>query len=723
VPAIPSRRSSATAKPLLLASLVVCALLAVGVGLAALQARRIAGELDSRLATAEIELAAQRVAATMSRLVDITDTLKRAIVAAHGSGVTDRRAIVAMLKADVEVSPMILGTWLMVEPDAWDGEDARHAGEAETGSLEDGRFAPYLVRNRDGTVALEPSSASDYDEPHFRQPFDTGRLSVIEPYTDQVDGTAVLMTSIVLPLDLDGRRIGVVGIDVALDSLHTELAALRPLGAGRVALLSGAGNWLAHPDSARLTGAYDEPGAAAVRQALAAGEPARLELSGVAGEPLVREVRPVDIAEAARWAVIADIPLAAVQAPAAKLTWQLALGGIVVALTVLAALQGGIAVAVRRPLRQLAATVERLVAGEPGVEVAGRERQDELGQLACGLETLVGSLHETAVIAARIAKGDLSVEPRPRSERDVLGQAMVGMVKNLRATAGVADRIARGDLNVEVRVGSAGDQLGTALAAMLGQLREIVGEVTTIAEAVEAGSHVSAKAADQASVATEEMAVNIRHTADNAGQTQKIANLAAENAERSGEAVAGSVEAMRTIAEKTRIVQEIARQTDLLALNAAIEAARAGQHGKGFAVVASEVRKLAERSQLAASEIETLSASTLRAAEEAGRMLAALVPEIQKTAELVVEISTACHEQNTGAAQINQAVQELNQVTQENAAQALQLRAQTAYFRLGGAAAAIGPARTYPIVMPHKPAKPAPPEKMPMTVFASPCPG
>jgi methyl-accepting chemotaxis protein len=298
----------------------------------------------------------------------------------------------------------------------------------------------------------------------------------------------------------------------------------------------------------------------------------------------------------------------------------------------------------------------------------------------------------------------------------------------LQKAVGVARSLAEGDLTVQVEADSADEagQLLLGMKVMADKLKDIVADVKSAADNVAVGAKQmsasseemsqgateQAASAEEVSSSMEEMVSNIRQSADNAQQTERIALKSAEDAKEGGKAVVQTVTAMRDIAGKISIIEEIARQTNLLALNAAIEAARAGEHGKGFAVVASEVRKLAERSQTAAAEISKLSTSSVQVAETAGDMLARMVPDIQRTAELVQEISAASSEQNTGAEQINKAIMQLDQVIQQNASgteeiastseelasQAEQLQDTVAFFKVGSA----GTRKSEPVALKKK---------------------
>ncbi len=306
----------------------------------------------------------------------------------------------------------------------------------------------------------------------------------------------------------------------------------------------------------------------------------------------------------------------------------------------------------------------------------------------------------------------------------------LGISRGLAQAVSLTQAVAAGDLirTGTVRTSDEIGQLMEQINLMIARLRGVVNDALQAADNVSSGSQElsasaeelsqgateQASSTEEASASMEEMAANIKQTADNASQTEKIARQSATDAQASGEAVGRAVQAMQTIAEKITIVQEIARQTDLLALNAAVEAARAGEHGKGFAVVASEVRKLAERSQMAASEISGLSSQSVKVAQEAGTMLARLVPDIKRTAELVEEISAACREQDIGGEQVNQAIQQLDKVTQQNAsaseqmsatseelaAQAEQLQSSIAYFRTEARGVAMEPVRHVPVAQP-----------------------
>ncbi|MEM6677079.1 MAG: methyl-accepting chemotaxis protein [Pseudomonadota bacterium] len=295
------------------------------------------------------------------------------------------------------------------------------------------------------------------------------------------------------------------------------------------------------------------------------------------------------------------------------------IAGIVLLITCLVAIAIGFAAyrlvesRVVTALRNLAERTRALAQGDMAPVTGFEERTDEIGQMATALAVFRNNLLQTRELEDRL--------------NGILERAR----ENAQSVSAVSDL------------------------------------VTENADRINDGSHRQASAAQEASAAVEEMSANLRMTAENAATTEGIAGEVASEAKRSGETVNAALQAMQRIVEKITVVQEIARQTDLLALNAAVEAARAGESGRGFAVVASEVRKLAERSQTAATEINELSIETVRLSETARGVLDALVPKVEQTSELVNEISMGTKEQAIGAEQINEALRALNTVIEQNA--------------------------------------------------------
>jgi methyl-accepting chemotaxis protein len=310
----------------------------------------------------------------------------------------------------------------------------------------------------------------------------------------------------------------------------------------------------------------------------------------------------------------------------------------------------------------------------------------------------------------------------------------------LNQAVGIANKLSEGDLTVRIDASSKDEtgQLLAAMQAMVAKLAQIIGEVrgaadnlssaseqvSATAQSLSQSSSEQAASVEEITSTLEESTASINQNTENAKVTDNMAAKAANEANEGGTAVKDTVVAMKQIAGKIGIIDDIAYQTNLLALNAAIEAARAGEHGKGFAVVAAEVRKLAERSQVAAQEIGELADSSVKLAEKAGGLLDNMVPTIRKTSDLVQEIASASAEQSGGIAQINQAMNQLNQATQQNASaseelaataeemggQAEQLQGLMQFFRVEEGRAAVAysarPAQTVRSAVKSQPVRP-----------------
>ncbi|MGQ2918625.1 MULTISPECIES: methyl-accepting chemotaxis protein [Rhizobium] len=613
------------------------------------------------------------------------------------TGNPSRESIDRLFKRLLQDSPFAVGISTGWEPNAFDGRDKEFANAP--GHDATGRFVPYYAR-KDGKVIEE--ALVDYETPgagdYYLVPRRTGKDLMTEPYVYPINGKDVFMTSFMAPLMFDGKFGGVIGVDIALDSLSSDLAKLKPLGEGYIALLSKDGSIVSHPDTRTHGKALKDSGLdTAAWQAMIDNPGVARELTDAAGVRHMMLAVPAHVLPDTTWFTIVSVPKSVLFAHLSTLALT-SIAVIAIAAGLMVAIGWLLAARFGKRLNRVISATSQIAEGQTDVDLSEARHRDEIGEMARSLAVLRDAtiakvrLEDEAERNRALSDEERAERAAEAAERDQQTRAAV------EALAEGLQKLADGDMTHRIEKTFAGslDQVRHDFNASLEKLQSALSAVNRNAEAIRSGSEEIRTASDDLAKRTEQQAASVEQTAaaleeittslkdatlraDEAGQ---LVERTRTGAAKSGEVVRRAVEAMSGIESSSReisniigVIDEIAFQTNLLALNAGVEAARAGSAGKGFAVVAQEVRELAQRSANAAKEIKALITKSgeqvhmgVSLVGETGAALAEIVDQVQEIDRNVTAIVRSSREQTTGLNEISSAVNSIDRGTQQNAA-------------------------------------------------------
>ncbi|MDH7800926.1 MULTISPECIES: methyl-accepting chemotaxis protein [unclassified Rhizobium] len=613
------------------------------------------------------------------------------------TGNPNRAAIDRLFKRLLEDSPFAVGISTGWEPNAFDGKDKEFANTP--GHDATGRFVPYYAR-KDGKAVQEP--LVDYETPgagdYYLVPRRTGKDLMTEPYVYPINGKDVFMTSFMAPLMFNGKFGGVIGVDIALDSLSSDLARLKPLGEGYIALLSKDGSIVSHPDAGTHGKALKDSGLDATAwQAMIDNPGVARELTDAAGVRHMMLAVPAHVLPDTTWFTIVSVPKSILFAHLSTLALT-SIAVIAIATGLMVAIGWLLAARFGKRLNRVISATSQIAEGQTNVDLSEARHRDEIGEMTRSLAVL----RDATIAKVRLedeAERNRALTDEERAEHAAEAAERDQQTRNaVEALAEGLQKLADGDMTHRIEKTFAGslDQVRHDFNASLEKLQSALRAVNRNAEAIRSGSEEIRTASDDLAKRTEQQAASVEETAaaleeittslkdatsraDEAGQLVERTRVGAA---KSGEVVRRAVQAMSGIESSSRaisniigVIDEIAFQTNLLALNAGVEAARAGEAGKGFAVVAQEVRELAQRSANAAKEIKALITKSgeqvhmgVTLVGETGAALAEIVDQVQEIDRNVTAIVRSSREQTTGLNEISSAVNSIDRGTQQNAA-------------------------------------------------------